>query len=178
MNRLSILLFCTSVFLLSGCPIHAALTKAEAAGQTWISIYTENPPRFEIQQDIKIQEVGYIDDNTWYFATDEFKGDGSPKDASANTWQIRPLREMHQYHWGGFSGRPAFVNQNHITHDRKMLNWHDGSTCDVAITHIGTFDYTLMPDSQKLIVFDLDTARFGGTSGYSSDTVNTTKERS
>jgi len=185
MNRLSILLFCASTFLLSGCPRHAVLT--EETGQPLAPIYTESPPgpvkflefsekgstfivageygflylydaitfekraAIEISSDkdrlLTIRGTGYIDDNTWYFATDESSGI-LDRDASVSIWQIEPLRERYKYQWGGFSGKPVLANKNHIAHSRKMLNWHDGRTYDLDKGYIGALDYMLTPDSQ------------------------------
>jgi len=186
MNRLSILFFCASVFLLTGCPRHAVLS--EVTGQSLAPTHTEVLPRpagflefsnngttliaagnyeflylydtatFEKHVTIKrdadksrvlvIRGTGYIDDNTWYFATDELKGYGSPNDASVNIWQIKPLREIHKYDWSIFSGRPVLANRKHIAHSGKMLNWHDGRIYDLSKGYIGALDYMLTPDSQ------------------------------
>jgi len=97
---------------------------------------------------LSIRGAGYIDDNTWYLARDEFKDYGSPSETSVNIWQIEPPREIHKYDWGSFSDRPVLANKNHVAHSRKMLNWHDGRTYDLNKGYIGSLDYMLTPDSQ------------------------------
>jgi len=183
MNRLSTLLLCASVFLLSGCPRHAALP--EAAEQSLTPTHTEDLPRsveflefsnegstfivagsygflyfydaltFEKRMEVTkkldksrvfaVRGTGYIDNNTWFFATDEFNERGE-MDRSVNIWQIEPLREIHKYPWDYFSERPVRANRNHIAHDTKMLNWHDGRVYDL-FTGLRRH-YMLTPDSQ------------------------------
>jgi len=104
---------------------------------------TKNPDKILF---FSVRGAGYIDNNTWYFATDEFKDHCSPRNTSVNIWQIEPLREIHKYPWDGLSGRPpVLANRNHIVHREKMLNWHDGRVYDLSIGHL---DYMLTPDSQ------------------------------
>jgi len=184
MNRLSALLLCASVFLLSGCLHHAALS--EAAGQPLTPTYTEGLPgsvkflefsnegstfiaageynflyfydavtlekRMEITKDpdkilfLAVRGAGYIDNNTWYFATDEFKDLCSPRDAFVNIWQVEPLREIHKYQWDDLSERPVLANKNHVAHHEKMLNWHDGRVYDLSTGALR--NYMLTPDSR------------------------------
>jgi len=98
-----------------------------------------------IQDDIRIDGAGYIDDNTWYFAN-KLRNHSNPRTGSVNIWQVEPLREIHKYQWDGLSERPpVLANRNHIAHREKMLNWHDGRVYDLSIGHL---DYMLTPDSQ------------------------------
>jgi len=168
MNRLSTLLLCASVFLLSGCPRHAALP--EAAEQPLTPTYTEDLPisvkflEFSSEGSTfiaagsydflyfydaltfeKRMGAGYIDNNTWFFATDELDDRGK-RDRSVNIWQIEPLREIHKYPWDDSLSSPVRVNQNHIAHDRKMLNWHDGRVYELSIGFLP--NYMLTPDSK------------------------------
>jgi len=101
-----------------------------------------------------IKGVGYIDDNTWYAATEESYA--TTENLVRNKWsgnatlhirQIEPSKELHKYDWDGFSNRPVRANATYVANDTKLLNWHDGSTYEVALAHPGTFGYGLTPDS-------------------------------
>jgi len=183
MNRLSTLLLCASVFLLSGCPRHAALS--EATGQPLTPIYTEDLPEsveflefsnegttfivagsyvflyfydaltFEKGMEVTkklskgrlfaVWGAGYIDNNTWFFATGEF-GDRGEQNHSVNIWQIEPLREIHKHPLGAFSVGPVHANRNHIAHRGKILNWHDGRVYNFPTGRL--LNYMLTSDSQ------------------------------
>jgi len=175
MNRFAIFLFCVGVLFLSGCSRH--ITLPDTIGQQLTPAYTESLPRMAEflefskegatllvagsydflhlydatnfykrvtmqQQGLAIQGVGYIDNNTWYFATDYSKV------SSVHIRKIEPPHEIYKYDWERLSGRPVFANKNHIAHDEKMLNWHDGRTYKISVAHPGIFDYRLTPDSQ------------------------------
>jgi len=108
-----------------------------------------------------IQGVGYIDDNTWYVATDysyltaEYWKSLSAnirqdylKEISISIRQIEPPREIYKHDLGAFSHGPVFANKTHIAQGEKLLNWHDGSVYDALITNVGLIHYILTPDSQ------------------------------
>jgi len=90
------------------------------------------------------QGAGYIDDNTWYVATD----DG--KNVSASIRQIEPPRELYKHNLGRGSDRPVIVNKTHLTYVETLLNWHDGASYKVAQAHPGSFGYTLAGNSQVM----------------------------
>jgi len=169
-------------FLLSGCPLHAALS--ETAEQSLTPIYTEDVPHFvkflefsndgstfiaagqsnflyfydaltfekrmEVtknlnkNQNFDVGGAGYIDNNTWFFVTDELN-DRDEKSPSVSIWQIEPLREIHKYPWDYLSSSPARANQNHIAYGGKMLNWHDGRV--YKLSGGSGEHYMLTPDS-------------------------------
>jgi len=97
---------------------------------------------------LKILGSGYIDDNTWYFATDDFNYENKSRDTSVSIWQIEPPREIYKHVFLSGSGAPVFVNKNHIAQGEELLNWHDGRTYDALITRVGLVHYMLTPDSQ------------------------------
>jgi len=95
---------------------------------------------------IIIGGIGYIDDNTWYLATDEYTN--GVRDASISIRQIEPPREIHKYPAPGFSSIGVLANKTHIAHDGNLLNWRDGRTYEVIRAHGGRYGYLLTPDSQ------------------------------
>jgi len=187
MNRLSIFLIYTSVFLLSGCPRHSAPLPvlAQETARTLTPLHIEKFPRiveflefddrgatfivagahkfaylydattFEkrisiqkndnVRDHLTIGGIGYIDDNTWYLAADDYTN--GVRDTSISIRQIEPPREIHRHQALGFSSRPVLANKNHITHDGILLNWRDGRTYDVTQAYGGRYNYLFTPDS-------------------------------
>jgi len=102
---------------------------------------------------LSVAGVGYIDDNTWYFAEIGLTRDEVGRNAAVHIWQVDPPRELHKHAWGGvdwrgFSSSPVLANATHVAHGRRLLNWHDGSTYEVILEHPGRFGYGLTPDSR------------------------------
>jgi len=100
------------------------------------------PDRFD--NVLATRGVGYIDDNTWYVATDD------RKNVSASIRQIEPPRELYKHDLGKGSERPVIVNKNHLAYVEALLNWHDGKSYKADRAHPGSFGYTLTADSQVM----------------------------
>jgi len=99
-----------------------------------------------------IRGVGYIDDNTWYTATEtryatteNLIRNALSGNAALHIRQIEPMRELHKYDQNGLSDH-VLANATHVADERTLMNWHDGSTYEIAVAHPG-FGYGLTPDS-------------------------------
>jgi len=99
------------------------------------------PDRFD--NVLATQGAGYIDDNTWYFAT---FGDN----IAVSIREIEPPRELFKHNLVAVADRPVIVNKNHLAYVETLLNWHDGTSYPVDQAHLGWLGYTLVGDSQVM----------------------------
>jgi len=90
-----------------------------------------------------IRGAGYIDDNTWYFSTDE-------GDASASIRQIEPPRELYKHNLGRGTNRPVIANKSHLAFVDTLLDWHNDASYKVIEAHPGWFGYTLTSNSRVM----------------------------
>ena len=76
--------------------------------------------------------MGYIDNNTWYFAAEDWGG-RNPVIAHIRT--IQPSKEIATYSFEMNGGDVLIANKNHIGYGEEMVNWHDGRHYRVKTIH-------------------------------------------
>jgi len=96
--------------------------------------------------ELRIRGAGYIDSDTWYFATDH---PDTKLITRFSIRQIEPQREIHQYDVPIVFGKlRTITSKDYIIHSKTMLNWRTGKTYQVDIIDDPRSGYTLTDNNQ------------------------------